>query len=201
MTAARRWTALLPAFERALLPLGVVALVYYGGSIGMEKLYQIRSKWSFERETSERGVRPEAAALSLASDALGFKPPLGRLQIPSIDLDVMVLEGTDGADLNRGVGHIPGTSPLGGDGNVGIAGHRDGFFRELRSLSKGDRILVTTRERTSIYWVSDSRVVGPGDVEVLDHAERPRLTLVTCYPFGYIGRAPKRYVVLADLAS
>jgi sortase A len=201
MTAARRWIALLPSLERSLVPLGMIALVYYGGSVGVEKLYQSRSKRSFEKATSERGATGEAAALSLAGNVLGFKEPLGRLRIPTIGLDVMVIEGTDGADLNRAVGHIAGTSPLGGDGNAGIAGHRDGFFRELRSLEKGDPILVTTTAGSFTYKVRETKVVGPTDVHVLDRADGSRLTLVTCYPFGYIGRAPKRFVVFADRAS
>jgi LPXTG-site transpeptidase (sortase) family protein len=201
MAAARRWAALLPACERAVLPLGVIALLYYGGSIGVEKLYQSRSKRFFERETGERGVTAEATALSLAGDVLGFKPPVGRLRIPTLGLDVMVIEGTNDSDLNRAVGHIPGTSALGGDGNAGIAGHRDGFFKELRELAKGDPILVTTREGEFTYRVRESRIVAPGDVQVLDPGDAPSLTLVTCYPFGFVGPAPKRFVVLADLGS
>lgn len=202
MSDPRRWTAVLPSFERALVPLGLVALAYYGASIGVEKLYQSQSRRSFEKETSERGAAAQGAtALSLAGNVLGFKEPLGRLEIPSIDLDVIVLEGTDGSDLNRGVGHIAGTSPLGGGGNVGIAGHRDGFFRDLRSVSKGDRVFVTTRDGRSTYRVREVRVVSPGDVRVLDRGGASRLTLVTCYPFGYVGPAPKRFVVFADLAS
>jgi LPXTG-site transpeptidase (sortase) family protein len=201
MRATARWTAWLPACERALVPLGLVALAYYGASVGVEKLYQSRSKRSLEKDAGERAA-VTTTALSLADRVLGFEPPLGRLEIPAIDLDVVVLEGIDRADLNRGVGHIPGTSPLGNEsGNIGIAGHRDGFFRRLESLSQGDRMFVTTPEGRAEYRVSELRIVAPDEVGVLEAGGTPRLTLVTCFPFRYVGTAPKRYVVIADRSS
>lgn len=179
------------ALERVLLPLGLAALGYYGVSTASGKLYQ--SYWS--RAFEERG---DGEAASEGSSPLGFQAPIARLQIPSIHLDVAVLRGTRERDLTRGVGHIEGTSALGGDGNAGIAGHRDSFFRDLRSVSRGDRVLLTTARGRREYRVEETRVVLPEDVEVLSAARGPSLTLVTCYPFRYIGNAPKRFVVRAE---
>jgi LPXTG-site transpeptidase (sortase) family protein len=134
--------------------------------------------------------------------AAGQSLPLGRLEIPSIDLSVMVLPGTDDWTLNRAVGHIEGTAlPGAGEGNVGIAGHRDGFFRGLRHLRQGERIHLTTLEGSYTYEVSDIQVVHPTRVDVLEPSDTPSLTLVTCYPFYHVGSAPQRYIIRALLTS
>jgi sortase A len=129
--------------------------------------------------------------------------PLGVLKIPAIDLEVPVLEGTDGLTLNRAVGHIDGT-PLpmhGGAGNVGIAGHRDGFFRGLRDIHLGDAIDLLVEEGNFRYVVDEIVIVPPGDVSVLATRSKPGLTLVTCYPFYFVGSAPLRYVVRATISD
>ena len=125
---------------------------------------------------------------------------VGRLEIPRLGISVMVLEGVDAGTLLRGVGHIPGTSLPGPAGNVGLAGHRDTFFRPLKDIRTGDEILLTTTERTYAYRVRASEVVEPRDTWVLAATEDPTLTLVTCYPFSYLGPAPKRFVVQARRA-
>jgi LPXTG-site transpeptidase (sortase) family protein len=125
--------------------------------------------------------------------------PIGRLQIPSIDLSVIVLEGTGRWTLNRAVGHIDGTALPGESGNVGIAGHRDSFFRGLRNISENDKITLTTLEGTYQYRVNDIEIVTPSDVRVLNPTPQPSLTLVTCYPFYFVGDAPKRFIVKAQL--
>lgn len=127
--------------------------------------------------------------------------PLARLEIPAIDLSAMVLEGTDTWTLNRGVGHIRGTAPPGVKGNTGIAGHRDGFFRGLRNISKNDRIVLTTVEGTYHYRVANIKIVSPNQTEVLAPTPDPSLTLVTCYPFFFVGDAPKRYIVTSRLVE
>jgi sortase A len=133
---------------------------------------------------------------SLARD---FAPPIAVLKIPKIHLAVPVFEGTDDLILNRGVGRIAGTAVPGASGNVGIAGHRDGFFRGLRNVSRGDAIEIERREGTLRYIIDKIEIVSPEDVSVLAPRGAPSLTLVTCYPFYYIGSAPKRYVVEASL--
>jgi sortase A len=121
------------------------------------------------------------------------------LRIPRLHLEVPVLEGTDEFTLNRGLGRIPGTSRPGEGGNIGIAGHRDGFFRSLKDINTGDLIELTTAFGTEVYTVDRVRITRPADVSVLKPKMKPSLTLVTCYPFYFVGPAPKRYIVEASL--
>ncbi|HZF29653.1 MAG TPA: class D sortase [Gammaproteobacteria bacterium] len=137
--------------------------------------------------------RIAAYRASLAADA----PPLGVLAVPRIGLRAAVFAGTDTLALNRGVGWIEGTAPLGALGNVGLAGHRDGFFRGLKDIAVGDEIEVRSLEGSMRYRVTETLIVTPADVYVLAPTERATLTLVTCYPFYVVGDAPKRFIVKA----
>ena len=128
-------------------------------------------------------------------------PPLAVLHISKFELRVPVLEGTDELTLNRGVGHIAGTARPDEDGNIGIAGHRDGFFRVLKDLSPGDTIELQTTRATDHYIVDQIVLVRPDDVSVLQPRSVRSLTLVTCYPFYFIGSAPQRYIVHASIAG
>jgi sortase A len=123
--------------------------------------------------------------------------PLAILRIPKIQLEVPVLKGTDDITLNRGVGQIAGTAAPGQVGNIGIAGHRDGFFRNLKGVNKGDVIELETTTVSEIYVVDRILVTGPDDVTVLQPRDTQSLTLVTCYPFHFIGPAPRRFIVEA----
>jgi sortase A len=127
-----------------------------------------------------------------------FAAPLAILRIPKIDLKVAVLPGTSDLVLNRGVGHIAGTSAPGEGGNVGIAGHRDGYFRGLKDVVVGDLIEMETLTGTEDYTITDLLLVDPSDVWVLEPTEKPSITLVTCYPFYFVGSAPQRYIVRAE---
>ncbi len=131
---------------------------------------------------------------SLQADA---GPAIAVLRIPTIDLEVAVLSGTDDVTLNRAVGHIEGTAWPGQTGNVGLAGHRDGFFRGLKDVGPGDPIELLTATTTESWIVDEIRIISPEEVEVLQPTEAPTLTLVTCYPFYFIGSAPERYIVRA----
>ena len=123
---------------------------------------------------------------------------LGRIEIPRVRVSSIILEGTDDHTLALSVGHIPGTALPGREGNMALAGHRDTFFRGLQDIRKRDDIMLTTSGGTQhVYEVESMRVVAPEDVYVLDDIGRPILTLVTCYPFHYIGAAPKRFIVQA----
>ena len=128
-------------------------------------------------------------------------PPLGVMEIPSLGLQVPILEGTDDLTLDRGVGHIAGTASPGDSGNIGIAGHRDGFFRGLKDIHVGDTIDIQSQQGNSHYRVDEIEIVSPDDVFVLERRIRPSLTLVTCYPFYFVGSAPSRYIVHATLAD
>lgn len=124
---------------------------------------------------------------------------LAVLRIPAVHLEVPVLEGTDEVTLNRGVGRIAGTSLPGKGGNIGIAGHRDGFFRRLKDIRTGDAIEMVTISGTDVFVVDRIRITKPSDVSVLRPRTKHSLTLVTCYPFYFVGPAPSRYVVEASL--
>jgi len=145
-----------------------------------------QSLWSRERIAAWRDALKEPGP-----------PPLAILRIPRIHLEVPVLEGTDDIVLNRGAGHIEDTARPGADGNSGIAGHRDGFFRGLKDIERGDAIELETLGATEVYRVERTWIVDPEDVSVLDPTPTRSLTLVTCYPFYFVGSAPRRYIVRA----
>jgi sortase A len=127
--------------------------------------------------------------------------PLAILRIPRIRFQAPVLEGTDEISLNRGVGHIEDTAQPGTEGNAGIAGHRDGFFRVLKDIASGDAIELETLHGTEMYRVERTWIVDPEDVSVLDPTPTRSLTLVTCYPFYFVGSAPRRFIVRAVFAG
>jgi sortase A len=126
--------------------------------------------------------------------------PVAVLRIPKINLEAPVLDGTDAVTLNHGVGRIAGTAKPGQPGNIGIAGHRDGFFRGLKDLATGDSIELATRKGTDTYVIDRIQIVTPDQVEVLRPRAVPSVTLVTCYPFYVFGSAPERYIVTASLS-
>ena len=127
--------------------------------------------------------------------------PLAILRIPKISLEVPLFNDTDDLTLNRGVGRILGTAQVGQPGNLGIAGHRDGFFRGLQGIATGDIVELDRLGHRDQYAVTEIRIVAPEDTYVLDRTPGPTLTLVTCFPFYFVGNAPKRYVVTASLKS
>jgi sortase A len=123
---------------------------------------------------------------------------IGRMEIPRLGLSVMVVEGVGTRALRRAAGHIPGTALPGQPGNVGISAHRDTFFRPLRKIQKDDVITFTTVLGDYRYRVMYTKVVKPRDVEVLHAGGTEILTLVTCYPFYFVGPAPSRFIVQAE---
>jgi len=220
----RRWLA---GFEWFFLLVGLAALDTYVWVNTSSLLSQAYQDWSFDQTL--RGLTPSIPAFMAdeISWMLGSQrekveapeaapklqpipqegnPPLpasliGRLEIPRLKLSVMVREGADGKTLHRAVGHIPGTAMPGFAGNVALAGHRDTFFRELRNIKKNDSIEFETENGTYRYVVESTDIVGPRDVGVLAASHGQTLTLVTCYPFYYIGSAPKRFIVHAAQVS
>jgi sortase A len=125
--------------------------------------------------------------------------PLAVLRIPKIHLEVPVYNDTDDLTLNRGVGRILGTARVGEGGNLGIAGHRDGFFRGLKDVAVGDEIKLARSGKSDTYVVEKIQIVNPEDVSVLHPTQVPSVTLVTCFPFYYVGSAPQRFTVHAAL--
>lgn len=123
--------------------------------------------------------------------------PLAVLSIDRLKLKVPVYDGASDFNLNRGVARIKGTARVGKTGNLGIAGHRDGFFRGLQDIALGDSLMVETLQGAREYRVASIEIVDPTDVRVLAPTESSTVTLVTCYPFYYVGHAPQRYIVTA----
>jgi sortase A len=155
--------------------------------------WRYQSQAEFE---SAKLATPGAPGVPLVS-SLGAA--LGRLEIPSIDLSTIFVQGTGNVELRRAVGHIPGTALPDESGNVGLAGHRDTFFRRLGEVRKGDLIRVETVKGTYEYIVDSIQIVNSDEAIVLHDIGRPVVTLVTCYPFNYLGPAPKRYIVHGSL--
>jgi sortase A len=203
--------------ERLAWSLGLVCLVTWGG---LCLAGQAGARSELERFAALQGSasnQPAAAPQITAPDLRlwdaeriaawrtsleqAAPPPLAVLRIPKIRLEVAVLPGTDDFVLNRAVGHIEGTALPGTEGNSAIAGHRDGFFRGLKDIGPGDGIEIATLRGSEAYRVERVWVVAPEDVSVLDATPIRSLTLVTCYPFYYVGAAPHRYIVRAALAD
>jgi sortase A len=188
--------------ERLLLLVAVVSLGYYSYATVEARLYQ-----EFENQQLDAILRSAPAPAPITSPAVVRRSApragdaLGRVEIPRLGVSTIVRAGTDARTLSLAVGHISGTALPGENGNVGLAGHRDTFFRRLRNIRSGDDIRVVTPDGTYVYRVEGTRIVNPSDVWVLDPTGRPALTLVTCYPFSYIGSAPQRFIVRAVLTS
>jgi len=155
------------------------------------------------------GYRPHSAVdftlwnpkrVTAYNDSIAVKTdlPLAILRIPKINLEVPVFNDTDDLTLNRGVGRILGTAQIGQPGNLGIAGHRDGFFRGLKDVGRDDIVELVRPGRTDRYVITQMQIVNPEDVSVLAPTSTPTLTLVTCFPFYYVGNAPQRYIVTAS---
>jgi sortase A len=138
---------------------------------------------------------PAASAGVSQAPAVGL---IGRMEVPRLGLSAIVMEGTSASILRRAVGHIEGTALPGQAGNAGLSGHRDTFFRPLRKIEPNDIITLTTTEGEYRYRVLSTSIVGPDDVAVLDSTEDEILTLVTCYPFYFVGPAPSRFIVRAE---
>ncbi len=128
------------------------------------------------------------------------RTPLVQLQIPSVQMKLTILEGDDDDTLNLAPGHIPSSAPIGSRGNAVIAGHRDIAFRKLRFIKVGD-VILTSGTHESRYVVTDIHIIPPEDVSVLAQTPEPQLTLITCFPFYFVGDAPKRFVVQAKKIS
>jgi len=206
--------------ERILLAIGLTLVAIWAG----ERLYgSLASRAAIERFQAEAGAAPstsngaltwDAAVLDSATDFTLWNPkrviaykdslsaktdlPLAILLIPKIKLVVPVFNDTDDLTLNRGVGRILGTAQIGQLGNLGIAGHRDGFFRGLKDIGLNDTVELMRLGRTDRYIITQVQIVKPEDVSVLTSTPALTLTLVTCFPFYYVGNAPQRYVVTAS---
>jgi sortase A len=198
--ATLRW------IERILIAVGLV-LGVWAAAILVESRF-VQTLIVRPRSTAPVATLPGDAGTTTTSSKPARPRPapavgslLGKLVAPSVHLTATILEGTDDGTLSRGAGHIEDTPFPGEPGNIGIAGHRDTTFRAVRNLRLGDELDVVTADRTFHYQITKTFVVEPEDVYVLDPGKFSMLTLVTCYPFEYIGHAPHRYIVQAMLVD
>ena len=160
-------------------------------------LFQGRQRLEFERLIAD-GPPHAGGSLAPVSTPIVSGGLVGRIEIPSLSFSAILIEGTTRETLQRAVGHIAGTARPGQAGNVGISGHRDTFFRPLRHIHRDDLITLTTLDGRFNYRVVSMRVVDPSEVSVLEGGKGESLTLVTCYPFYFVGPAPDRFVVHAE---
>ena len=185
----------LQRIEYSLFAAGFVCLALFLWTTGERNFYQQK----YLRELEERDAGISTALYSAAPLRAG---PLGRIEIPRADVYAAILDGVDAGTLDRAVGHVPGTAFPGADkGRVALAGHRDTFFKHLGDLQKGDTIRLAAGGSTHEYRVESIQVVKPTQTDVLAPTREPMLTLITCYPFQYVGSAPERFIVHARMVS
>jgi sortase A len=213
----RRAAVVLRTLEVLLLTIGLVSVAWYATAHTSAIREQVALSEELDRLVASRAAasaqptRPTTTsttsttssttdAFRLKAEATGVKKGLiGRIEVPRIKMSAVAREGIDVRTLRVAVGHIPGTALPGQPGNAGFAAHRDTFFRPLKSVREGDEIVVTTPGGVYRYAVTGTSIVEPRDVAVLEPTADAILTLVTCYPFEYIGNAPQRFIVRAAL--
>jgi sortase A len=189
----KQWRAYLPI---VLMVAGIVLLAY----VGSEYLQMYRE----QKSLAAQWVQQENERVRQAGQRSGERrltDRIIRLQIPKIDLDAYVLEGSGRKQLKLGVGRITTTAIPGEKGNAVVTAHRDTFFRHIAELKKGDEIVVRRNGERMVFAMTGYKIVKPTDVSVLKQTENPTLTLITCYPTYYIGPAPERLVVFSKLVS
>lgn len=204
-----RWSGYL------LCAMGIALLSYCGLVLLEAQIYQAYQSWRFEqamkssKPPASTGQVPASPAPLEATPAPAGSPaipgpgniPLGRIELKRIGIAAMIMEGIDNRTLRHAVGRFPGTALLGQPGNTAIAGHRDTFFRELRHVRLDDEITLTTLRGSYRYRVDSMLIVRPQEVWVLENTGGTTLTLVTCYPFNFVGPAPQRFIVRAHKIS
>src|SRR5579863_4600128 len=179
--------------QRFLFAAGLVILGYCGAYWLNSRFQQLNGNRQLDRILSNRRT-PTAERARPAIPEGGL---VGRMEIPRLRLSAVVFQGTNDTVLDQGVGHLDGSALPGQPGNVVLAAHRDTFFRSLRDIHKGDVVRVTTPYGTRSYAVDSTTVVDPTQTSVMDPTPSPSLTLITCYPFYFVGHAPKRFIVRA----
>ena len=191
----------LSKFRIILTVIGVICLAYFAYTWADQKIYQSYQNWAFDRQLSK------SAPVTPASPAEGAV--IGRIEISRLKLSAMVRQGVSDETLREAVGHVPSTAMPGQSGNFAIAAHRDTLFRALKDVKLGDRITFQTQTGLFTYEVAGTKIVRPSDVSVLrpdgggviESGNGKLLTMITCYPFYYVGSAPKRFIVEAKLVE
>ncbi len=209
----------------SLFLLGLCGLAYYGYTLADQYVYQAYENWAFDQHIAGRQVgfadylrqrTPFGFLTGKRESAVQMLPQtqpatpsrlldgavLGRVQIPRLDLSAIVREGVDEKTLSRAVGHLPYTALPGQTGNFAIAAHRDTLFRALKDIQKDDQVIFESQAGTYTYQVVSTKIVRPSDLSVVQPQGNDKLlTMITCYPFYYVGSAPKRFIVQAKLVS
>jgi sortase A len=183
------------ALELGLAGVGCLLLAVVGETLLETRLRDHLGTRRLAR-IAERPVAASSSAPEQPQERHETGSLLGRLEIPRLGVSSIIVEGAEG-ELRTAIGHLPQSAPLGGDGNSAVAGHRDTIFRPLKDVREGDRVEVTTWRGVFTYEVTGTRVVEADAMEVVAPSPEPVLTLITCYPFSYFGRAPQRFVVHA----
>jgi sortase A len=183
----------LRRIEYVLLAAGLAILGYCGAELLNSHIQQARGARELDRQLDQTRRDPPAT--------IADGTPVGQLQIPTLHLSAVVFQGTSDSILAEGVGHLDASAFPGQSGNVVLAAHRDTFFRSLRHIRKGDLVQVSTPYGIRTYAVDSTEVVKPTETGVMAATASPTLTLITCYPFYYVGHAPKRFIVRASPVS
>jgi sortase A len=182
--------------QRGLFAGAILTLGYSGWVEADTWMFQHRAAQTLERMETTPSVSP-VSLVKTSPPMIGPDGLIGRIEVDRLGVSVVVVEDAETSMLRRAAGHIAGTALPGQTGNIGIAAHRDTFFRPLRNILRGDIITLTTLRGQYRYRVLSTKVVDPSDVAVLDSDGNEILTLVTCYPFYFVGPAPNRFIVRA----
>ena len=186
------------SFERAAYGSGFLLLGISLGVIAGGRMLAQHAVETFEAEAVDQsGWSAHRIAAYTAGRLIPTSPPLAVLKLPRLKLSVPVFDGTDDRLLDVGAGLVAETARPGETGNIAIAGHRDGFFRSLKDVRIGDQIVLATPGGESTYIVEETWIVQPDEISVLEPTTAPSITLVTCYPFYFVGSAPQRFIVRA----
>ena len=196
-------SSLMRYAQRFFFAVGFITLVYTGSTIAYAELYQRYQSWKFDQRIDTPLTKEAAMVVAIAAKSRDLTEGdlIGKLVIPRIGISVMVLQGVEEATLRLGAGHVPGTPLPGTEGNVAIAAHRDTFFRKLAGILPLDRVQFSTGAGTFEYVVTSTEIVEPEDTRPMESRGLPELTLISCYPFYFVGAAPKRFIVHAIPAN
>ncbi len=195
---ARHQAGLWLSLERGMFAIGLACLTWCAFVIGESAWWQREQRRALDRAL--RTPVPAPVRSEPAAEWPRIRPgdPIGELEVPRLRLSAVIIEGDDDASLKLGIGHLPDTPLPWESGNIALAAHRDTYFRPLKDIKAGDIVRLSTKRGTLAYRVRETMIVNPEDVWVLGPTDRPTVTLITCYPFSYVGHAPQRFIVRAE---
>jgi sortase A len=188
---------LLPSLQRLAIAVGVSCLAWVGVVSLRAEIYDREQRNQFEQQRTAAAASPNAGTPRYPSTAARGSV-IGLLEIPRLGFSDLVVHGDDDSTLSVAIGHLPDTPLPWQAGNSALAGHRDGKFRPLKDIKVGDRITLATRQGNLHYVLRETKIVTPDDLSVLTPTDTRTLTLITCYPFSYVGKAPKRFILKAE---